>query len=173
MAVRTCERVTLPEEQAEPDETAMPSRSKFISRVSALMPGMAKQVVLGSRSAPCAKMTAPSSEASSWSRKSLTFNRFSLATAAKPAMATRFSVPALRRNSWPPPTDEGFEGQAITHHEGANRRRATDLVGGNGHHVDAEQAEIHRHFAEGLHRIGMHQRAMLLRQRHHFADAAE
>jgi len=36
MAVSTWDWVTLPEEQAEPDETAMPSRSKFISRVSAV-----------------------------------------------------------------------------------------------------------------------------------------
>ena len=31
--------LTLPEEQAEPEDSATPSRSKFISRVSADMPG--------------------------------------------------------------------------------------------------------------------------------------
>ena len=51
MASRTCERRTLPEEQAEPDETATPSRSNRISAVSARMPGIAKARVFGSRGA--------------------------------------------------------------------------------------------------------------------------
>ena len=51
MASRTCERRTLPEEQAEPDETATPSRSNRISAVSARMPGIAKARVFGSRAA--------------------------------------------------------------------------------------------------------------------------
>src|SRR5207244_12030969 len=41
MAARTCEGATLPEEQAEPEDTAKPSRSKSITRVSALPPGTA------------------------------------------------------------------------------------------------------------------------------------
>ncbi len=41
----------MPDEQAAPDETAIPSRSKAITAVSAFMPGTAKRVVLGSRSA--------------------------------------------------------------------------------------------------------------------------
>ena len=43
-------RATLPDEHAEPAETAMPSRSNAITAVSAEMPGTAKSVVLGSRS---------------------------------------------------------------------------------------------------------------------------
>ena len=41
----------MPDEQAAPDETAMPSRSKAIMAVSAFMPGTANRVVFGSRSA--------------------------------------------------------------------------------------------------------------------------
>ena len=50
MAARTCDRLTLPDEQAEPDDRAMPRRSKAISAVSALRPGMAKAKVFGNRS---------------------------------------------------------------------------------------------------------------------------
>ena len=51
MAASTCEACTLPDEQAEPDDTATPSRSKAIIAVSAFMPGTANSVVLGSRAA--------------------------------------------------------------------------------------------------------------------------
>ena len=50
MAASTCEGATLPEEQAAPEDTATPSRSRAITAVSALMPGTANSVVLGSRS---------------------------------------------------------------------------------------------------------------------------
>ena len=51
IASSTCERLTLPEEQAEPDESAAPARSSLISTVSALRPGVAKALVLGRRGA--------------------------------------------------------------------------------------------------------------------------
>ena len=57
MAASTCEGATLPDEQAAPDDTATPSRSKPISRVSAFAPGIATSVVLGMRSASAPKMT--------------------------------------------------------------------------------------------------------------------
>ena len=50
MAASTCEGATLPDEQAAPEDTATPSRSKAITAVSAFMPGTANSVVLGSRS---------------------------------------------------------------------------------------------------------------------------
>ena len=49
MAASTCEGATLPDEQAAPDDTATPSRSKAITAVSAFMPDTANSVVLGSR----------------------------------------------------------------------------------------------------------------------------
>ena len=51
IAVRTAERLTLPDEQAEPALTATPARSRAITWVSAFTPGMEMQVVLGSRAA--------------------------------------------------------------------------------------------------------------------------
>src|SRR5580692_5583328 len=50
MAARTWEGWTLPDEQAAPDDTAMPSRSKEMTAVSAFMASAAKRVVFGSRS---------------------------------------------------------------------------------------------------------------------------
>ena len=55
MASSTWLRATLPEEQAEPELTATPSRSSAISAVSAVMPGTAKQLVFGRRSGALAE----------------------------------------------------------------------------------------------------------------------
>src|ERR1700683_1164284 len=58
MAARTWEGWTLPDEQAAPDDTAIPSRSKAMIAVSALMPSTANSVVLGSCSAAAPKILA-------------------------------------------------------------------------------------------------------------------
>jgi hypothetical protein len=47
----------LPEEQAAPEETAMPSRSKAMNAVSAFMPSTANNVVFGRRPAASPKRT--------------------------------------------------------------------------------------------------------------------
>jgi len=52
MASSTWDGCTLPEEQADPEETAIPARSKPITAVSALRPGAANNVVLGNRWTP-------------------------------------------------------------------------------------------------------------------------
>src|SRR5690349_20648544 len=56
MAASTWEAATLPDEQAAPDDIAKPARSRPITVVSALVPGRAKRVVLGSRSAAAPKI---------------------------------------------------------------------------------------------------------------------
>ena len=50
--------------------------------------------------------------------------------------------------------DQRFECQAVTHNKSADAGWATDLVGGNGHHIDAEQTEIDRAFCR---RPALHQ----------------
>src|SRR5258708_33334147 len=65
MAESTCEGWTLPDEQAAPEETAIPSRSNAITAVSAFIPGAANRVVLGGRSAAAPQMTT-SGEAGVW-----------------------------------------------------------------------------------------------------------
>ncbi len=57
MAASTWLAATLPDEQAEPELTAMPARSSDISEVSAAIPGVAKSVVLGRRRLCSAKIT--------------------------------------------------------------------------------------------------------------------
>src|SRR5271170_3290282 len=52
IAASTCERATLPDEHAEPDDAATPARSSRISSVAAATPGTAKQVVFANRGAP-------------------------------------------------------------------------------------------------------------------------
>ena len=49
MASSTWDGWTLPDEQAEPEDTAIPPRSKPITAVSALSPGTVNRVVLGRR----------------------------------------------------------------------------------------------------------------------------
>src|SRR6476659_10036658 len=51
IAASTCDACTLPEEHAEPEETAIPLISNAIIAVSALRPGTATNVVLGRRGA--------------------------------------------------------------------------------------------------------------------------
>ena len=149
----------------------MPSRSKFISRVSADMPGMGETGGVGKPSAHRRRRSPHLQALPQADRcKALTFNWLSFATAAKPAMPTRFSVPARRRSSWPPPWISGSSGKPSRTTKRADAGRAADLVGGNGHHIDAEQTKIDRDFAEGLHRIGVHQRAMGLGKRHDFTQ---
>src|SRR5690606_20903224 len=57
MANRTWLTLTLPDEQAEPDETDTPCRSSAIMAVALLRPGMAKLTTLPTRSASAPKMT--------------------------------------------------------------------------------------------------------------------
>src|SRR5712671_5601179 len=101
MAARTCEGATFPDEQAAPEDTATPSRSKAITAVSAFMPGKARSVVFGRRSTFSANITivgvAERRPASSRSRScriravsASKFWRAAMAAAPKPAMAATF-----------------------------------------------------------------------------------
>ena len=52
IALSTCDGSSVPDEQADPVDTAKPSRSSAISSDSASMPSNPMLVVLGTRSAP-------------------------------------------------------------------------------------------------------------------------
>src|SRR5262245_28034231 len=118
IAASTWDGCTLPEEQAAPEDTATPSRSKAMTAVSAFMPGTANRVVFGSRSTPAPKMTtsgvaalravsrrsrSPAVCALSAARPA----RAAAAAAPKPAMPATFSVPARTPRSCPPPLMRG------------------------------------------------------------------
>src|SRR3954451_382393 len=109
---------TLPDEQAAPALTITPSRSSAMICVSEATPGSASAVVLGRRGAAApitsASGTAFSAAVSRRSRNRRTWPysakpaRAESAAAAKPAMPGRFSVPARRPRSCPPPRSSGF-----------------------------------------------------------------
>src|SRR5262245_6058422 len=118
IAASTWDGWTLPEEQAAPEDTATPSRSKAMTAVSAFMPGTANRVVFGSRSTPAPKMTTSGVAAcSAVSRRSRSAAvcalsaareaRAAVAAAPKPAMPATFSVPARTPRSCPPPLMKG------------------------------------------------------------------
>ncbi len=109
MAPRTWEAETLPDEQADPEDTATPARSSAITAVSALTPGTEKADVLGSRATFAPKTVTPGeismserSNQSLWAETRDCEARSSIATRAaapKPAIAGGFSVPARDRPS--------------------------------------------------------------------------
>ena len=59
IACRTWAGWTYPDEQADPDDTAIPSRSKPITAVSAFRPGADMRVVFGRRGTESEKITVP------------------------------------------------------------------------------------------------------------------
>lgn len=106
MASRTWDGWTLPDEQAGPDDSAIPSRSNPITAVSACMPDSVNSVVFGSRGALAQKIVAfgiapmPASirvRSVSIRAQSAPCVAIVAATAApKPAIPATFSVPARR-----------------------------------------------------------------------------
>ena len=106
---------TLPDEHAEPADTAKPARSIAITCVSPFHPGVAKQLVLGNLFASFpTKIVFFSAASMAFSRIFLSCATRSQRPAAKsacaatqaapiPAIATTFSVPDLRPISCPPP----------------------------------------------------------------------
>ena len=63
--------------------------------------------------------------------------------------------------------------QAVTHNKRAGAQRPTQFVGGNGHHIDAQQAEVDADLAQGLHRIGVDQSAVITGKCHDFANGLD
>ena len=113
IARSTCDGSSVPDEQAEPVETATPSRSSAISSASASTPGKLTFVVFGTRSPlplTAASGTRSISPASRRSRRapSRAASAASLppanaAAAPRPTTAGTFSVPARRFRSCRPP----------------------------------------------------------------------
>ena len=119
IAVSTCEGSTAPLEQAEPEETAIPSRSSPISSASGSAPGTETLLMVGRRAAPAPFTTSPEtasrSPASSRSRsaetRAIAVSRSASAAsaaAAKPAAPATSSVPGRIPRSSPPPKRSGW-----------------------------------------------------------------
>src|SRR6267143_117554 len=114
IAVSTCDGSTVPVLQADPDEQAIPARSRCISNASLSVPGMDTFEMCGAR-APCqplirASGTMATRRRSSSSRSSPSrVARPCCSSAARraampnPTMPGTFSVPGRIPNCWPPP----------------------------------------------------------------------
>src|SRR5262245_66463267 len=104
IAARTCEDWTFPDEQADPDETAIPLRSKAIIAVSAFTAGTANEVVLGSRGAFAPKITAcgvtalmpASSRSRNANIRAASVNLAAAAAAPNPAIAAKIGRASCR-----------------------------------------------------------------------------
>ena len=114
IAASTWLGATLPDEQADPDDTATPAKSIAITRVSAGTPGIARQRVWGKRATPALNTVARGPTMSASRSRQPAHNaalsrsaRAASAAAPKPAMAATFSVPARVRRSCPPPVSSG------------------------------------------------------------------
>ena len=94
IAASTCDGWTLPEEQAEPDDTAIPARSKPITAVSALIPGTVKRVVFGNLGTSSEKTIMPGVCFRPCSRRSLKpiIRVESAGRAETAALATSFKI---------------------------------------------------------------------------------
>ena len=117
MAASTCEGWTLPDEQAAPEDTATPSRSKAMTAVSAFMPGTANRVVLGRRSLFGAENDRHRGCGALRPRLQAVAQRCHMRAvgrqvtlgggSSEAAMLATFSVPARAPRSWPPPRSAG------------------------------------------------------------------
>ena len=170
IAASTCDFATLPDEQAEPEETAMPSRSKAISRVSANMPGWAKQVVLGSRSASLPKITASVKRFLKMVPQGFDIQMSFLRHGGKAGNAGEILGAGAAAQFLAAAMNERIKRQAVAHDKRAGAHWAAELVGGDGHQIDAEQAKIDRDLAEGLNRIGMNQAPVRMGKGHDLAQ---
>ena len=166
IAFSTCEGSSVPDEHADPVDTATPSRSSAIRSDSASMPSNPTFDVLATRGEPapltCVPGTAPTMPCSSRSRSaamrgglaSRCASAWSAAT-PRPTMAGRFSVPARRFFSWRPPVICAARRDPAPNPQGADALRAIELVPGEREQIDAQAANRYRDLAGALDRVGV------------------
>ncbi len=141
IAFSTCEGSSVPDEQADPDDTAMPSRSSAMSSDSDSTRSKLMLVVFGTRGAAVAvdgrcRARARARRASSRSRSAAMRGAASAASSAArtsaatpmPASAGTFSVPARRLRSCRPPVTNGSEPHAAPHPQRAGALGPAELV---------------------------------------------
>ena len=176
MAARTWDGATFPDEQAAPDDTATPSRSKAMTAVSAFIPLTENSVVLGSRAASAPKKTA--------------FGATALIPASS-VVAQALHPGCLRGKPQPGGVGRGAKARdpchilgagagaallaaaldlrvqrhAIAHDQRADALRPADLVRRQRHKVRAQRLEIAGNPSRPLHRIDMQQPARGMDQR--------
>ncbi len=172
MAASTCERPTLPDEQAEPDETATPCRSSAISSVSAENPGTAKQLVFGeARGRHLRRSTTSSRKArsriSSVSRRRQTLASSSDAVASSaaapnPAKPDHILSAGAHAALLPAAADQRpVEAPAVREDDSAGPLRTAELVAGDEGGIGAALGKIERNASGDLNGIADQQPARI------------
>ena len=178
IARSTCDGSSVPDEQAEPVDTATPSRSSAMSRLSASTRSKLMFVVFGTRG--CARAVdrrARHARAECPLRADRAARRRARASAAIFAGRERARRRPGRR--WPARSRCPRAGCArACRRSGSAACRVprlihsapapfgpSNLCAGQRQQVDAERAHVDRNLADRLHGVGVHQRAALVRDR--------
>ena len=165
-----------PDEQADPVETAMPSRSRAISRLSASTRSKLILVVFGTRGLRAAVDHRPGH-----APEDLFFEAIAQASDAHPfgvelglRQPGRHSHSHQRRRIFcagAPASLVLAAGENRLHPgasldpQGSRPFRPVELVGGEREQVDAHRSHVHWNLPNGLHGVGMNERAMLVSDR--------
>ena len=176
IAASTWLGATLPDEQAEPEDTATPSRSRRDDQRFGRNPvdRDAKRLRQPRRAARRRRSAVPGvaddackpvAPARPDRRPSPDRPSAAVAAAPKPAIAATFSVPARRPLLLAAAGEERREGEVLARpHDRAGALRPADLVGGQGQHVDAERGDVDRDAARRLDRVGVDDGAGFVRE---------
>ena len=183
IARSTCDGSSVPDEHADPVETATPSRSSAISRLSASTRSKLMLVVFGTRRSRSPLTAVPGTlpqdavlEAVAQSRATRAASVVSLpASEAAPRRRGRrspatFSVPARRLRSCLPPVRSGCSRVPRLTQSAPAPLGPPNLCAESDEQIDAERAHGHRNLADRLHGVGVHERAVLVRDRRERRD---
>ena len=181
IAFSTCDGSSVPDEHADPDDTAMPARSRPISSDSASTRSMLMLVVFGTRGdaaplrsvpgivdedarleaiaqrAPAAALRSPASPRDLRGDAEADQRRHVLGARAAAALL-------------PPAGDRRDQAHAALDPQRAGALGPVELVTRDRQQVDAERAHVDRNLAGALHRVGVKQRAALVRDRGELRD---
>ena len=167
MAARTGERATLPEAQAEPDESATPGEIERHQRRRGVEPrngeaqgvGQARARRRRTRRGRARRRAGPPRCRRAGPRAGpRTPGSARSAATPSPTMPGRFSVPPRRRPSWPPPRRKAASRvDALGEHQGADALGGAELVARQGQGIEAEGRHVEGDLADRLDRVRVHQ----------------
>ena len=177
IARSTCDGSSVPDEQADPVDTAMPSRSSAISRLSASTRSKLMLVVFGTRGVAravdgrarhAAQDARPRADRAARATRAASARELRAARAARrrPAgdrrhvLGARAAVALVLAAG-----DDRQQARAALDPQRAGALRAVELVRRQRQQVDAERPHVDRNLAGRLHGVGVQQRAVLVRDR--------
>ena len=182
IALSTCDGSSVPDEQADPDDTAMPSRSRPISSDSDSMRSKLMFVVFGTRGAAAPfrcrarhrREDAPSRADRAAPRRrapsSRIFCRAQLGGRAEPDDAGHVLGAGAAIALLPAAGHERQQPHALAQPQRADAFRSVELVRRDRQQIDAQRLHVDRNLAGGLHRVGVKQRTVRLGDRGELRD---